>query len=76
MSLGISHDKFQGTVSCAWHIISLCFISVPSFIKTSLTLFKLLGGQEIIWIIKGNNSKITQTRVIILVHNTLAHCGL
>ena len=27
--------------SCASHILSFCFISVPSFIELSLTVFKL-----------------------------------
>ena len=27
--------------SCASHILSFCFISVPSFIEISLTVFKL-----------------------------------
>ena len=31
------------------HVISSCFISVPSFIEITLTIFELLSGHEIVW---------------------------
>ena len=63
--------------SCASHILSFCFINVPSFIEISLTVFKLQSGHEIVWkIIKGNNSKDMKARVMILVHDTLSHLML
>ena len=48
--------------SCASHILSFCFISVPSFIEISLMVFKLLSGHEIVWkIIKGKYLHVSKT---------------
>ena len=63
--------------SCASHILSFCFISVPSFIEISLTVSsyragtKLYGKQS-----KGNNSKDMKARIMILVHDTSSHHAL
>ena len=62
--------------SCASHILSFCFISVPSFIEISLTVFKLYSGHETVWKIKGNNSKDMKARVIILEHDISSYHAL